>query len=477
MVDNESKANSSTKSKAAGANDTVEQELYAKRTKIYPREVHGLFAALRTMGVATLLGLYYITPWLQWDERQAVLFDLPERKFYILNMVFWPQDFFYLALLLIVAALGLFFVTALAGRVWCGYACPQTVWTEAFLWIERKVEGSRPQQMKLDKQPNSFRKIRIKTTKHVIWLVFSIFTGLTFVGYFSPIRELTTNFLTFDNGPWETFWIYFYAFATYGNAGWLREQVCMYMCPYARFQSAMFDHDTMIISFDPARGLPMGPRKKTVDKKAEGLGDCIDCTICVQVCPTGIDIRDGLQYQCIGCAACIDACDDVMDKMGYDKGLIRYTTENTLKGVPTQIFRPRMMVYALILIGITVGAFYSILTRAPIGMDVIRDRNSLYRETNDGLIENVYIIKLLNMDNHDHIYTLTAEGIPEMILKKDAAEIVVKSGEVVELPVRVQVDAYNLKQRSNEITFTLQAEGYDELRVVEDARFLGPKFK
>ncbi len=458
-------------------NDDVELSLYAKRKKIYPREVHGLFATLRTAGVVTLLGLYYIVPWLQWDERQAVLFDLPARKFYILNMVFWPQDFFYLALLLIVAALGLFFVTALAGRVWCGYTCPQTVWTEVFLWIERKVEGSRPQQMKLDKQPNSFRKIRIKTTKHFIWIIFSIFTGLTFVGYFSPLRELVSNFLTFNNGPWENFWIYFYALATYGNAGWLREQVCLYMCPYARFQSAMFDSDTMIISFDESRGLPKGARKKTVDKTTVGLGDCIDCTICVQVCPTGIDIRDGLQYQCIGCAACIDACDDVMDKMGYQHGLIRYTTENMLHGKQVHVVRPRMVVYALILVGITLGAFYSILTRTPIGMDVIRDRNSLYRETSDGLIENVYIIKLLNMDKQDHVYDLTVAGIPELILKKDMVEVVVKSGEVVELPVRVQVDAYNLKQRSNEIKFTLNAVGYDKLTVVEDARFLGPKFK
>lgn len=475
MVDSEAKVNKNAGNESSG--DEVEQSLYAKRQKIYPREVHGLFAALRTIGVSTLLGLYYILPWLQWDERQAVLFDLPERKFYILNMVFWPQDFFYLALLLIVAALGLFFVTALAGRVWCGYACPQTVWTEAFLWIERKVEGSRPQQMKLDRSPNSFRKTRIKATKHFLWVAFSIFTGLTFVGYFSPLRELAVNFLTFNNGPWETFWIYFYGFATYGNAGWLREQVCLYMCPYARFQSAMFDHDTMIISFDESRGLPKGPRKKTVDKAEAGLGDCIDCTICVQVCPTGIDIRDGLQYQCIGCAACIDACDDVMDKMGYDHGLIRYTTENTLRGQHTHILRPRVILYGMVLLGITFGAFYSILNRMPIGMDVIRDRNSLYRETNDGLIENVYILKLLNMDKQEHTYTLTAEGIPDMILKKDSGEIVVGSGEVVELPVRVQVDAYNLKQRSNEISFTLSAIGFDELTVVEEARFLGPKFK
>ena len=456
--------------------DDVEKSLYAKREKIYPREVHGLFAAFRASGVAILLGFYYIVPWLQWDERQAVLFDLPERKFYILNMVFWPQDFFYLTLLLIISALGLFFVTALAGRVWCGYACPQTVWTEAFLWIERKVEGSRPQQMKLDKQPNSFRKFRIKATKHFLWVAFSLFTGLTFVGYFSPMRELADNFLHFNNGPWENFWIYFYALATYGNAGWLREQVCMYMCPYARFQSAMIDKDTMIISFDESRGLPKGPRKKSVDTVEAGLGDCIDCTICVQVCPTGIDIRDGLQYQCIGCAACIDACDDVMDKMGYEKGLVRYTTENTLMGQQTHLLRPRVIVYAIILMAITAGSFYSILSRTPLAMDVIRDRNSLYRETNEGLIENVYIIKILNMDQQDHTYVLSVNGIDDLTMKMDTSDLKVLSGEVIELPVRVQVDAYNLKKRSNEISFSLIASDNDELSVVEEARFLGPKF-
>ncbi len=465
------------KAKASKIDSDTERSVSAKSEKIYPREVHGLFAFFRTAGVVGLLGLYYLTPWLQWEGRQAILFDLPDRKFYIVDIVFWPQDFYYLALFLIVAALGLFFVTALAGRVWCGYACPQTVWTEAFLWIERKVEGSRPQQMKLDKQPNNFRKIRIKTTKHFLWLSFSLFTGLTFVGYFSSMRELTVNFVTFNNGPWEMFWIYFYALATYGNAGWLREQVCLYMCPYARFQSAMFDSDTLIISFDESRGLPKGPRKKTVNKQDVGLGDCIDCTICVQVCPTGIDIRDGLQYQCIGCAACIDACDDVMDKMGYERGLVRYTTENSLKGNQTGAFRPRVMVYALILISITAGTFYSILTRIPLGMDIIRDRNSLYRETNEGLIENVYVIKVLNKDGRDHSYTLTVAGIPELILKKDVPRITAKSGEIVEIPVRVQADAYNLEKRSNEIEFTLNAIGYSELVVVQEARFLGPVFK
>jgi len=465
---------SDTNNIQAAATDEVEQSLYAKREKIYPREVHGIFAALRTAGVLALLGLYYAMPWLMWDGHQAVLFDLPARKFYILGLVFWPQDFFYLTLLLIVASFALFFFTALAGRLWCGYACPQTVWTEAFLWIERKVEGSRPKQMKLDKEPMSFRKFRIKFTKHAIWLLFSLFTGLTFVGYFSPMRELAVNFVNWNLGPWETFWIFFYGFATYGNAGWLREQVCTYMCPYARFQSAMFDRDTLIISYDDARGEPRGARKKSVDPKEAGLGHCIDCTICVQVCPTGIDIRDGLQYQCIGCAACIDACDDVMDKMGYPRGLVRYTTENILEGKATHIFRPRIFVYAAVLVVITAGAFTAILNRSPIALDVIRDRNSLFRETNEGLIENVYILKVINMDQTAHEYSLSVSGIEGLNLEMDAKDISAESGEVVEVPVRVNIDPESLQDRSTEISFHLETVGAD-LSVTEEARFLGPR--
>ncbi len=457
------------------AADDVGQSLYEKRQKIYPREVHGIFAALRITGLFVLLGLYYFVPWMVWDGHQAVLFDLPARKFYILGMVFWPQDFFYLALLLIVAALALFFFTALAGRLWCGYACPQTVWTDAFLWIERWVEGSRPKQMKLDKQPMSFNKFRIKATKHLIWVVFSIFTGLTFVGYFSPMRELAVNFINFDLGPWEAFWIFFYGFATYGNAGWLREQVCTYMCPYARFQSAMIDNDTLIISYDEERGEPRGARKKSVNPKEANLGHCIDCTICVQVCPTGIDIRDGLQYQCIGCAACIDACDDVMDKMGYPKGLVRYTTENILRGHSTHIIRPRIILYAVILAVITFSSFFAILNRTPLAMDVIRDRNTLFRETNEGLIENVYTLKLINMDQANHEYSLSVSGLEGLNLKMDAVDIVVESGDVVELPVRVNIDPEMLQQRSSEISFHLDAIDAEELSVTEEARFLGPR--
>ena len=460
---------------ASQSDEQVAQSLYAKAEKIYPREVHGLFARLRVLGVLGLLGIYYITPWLRWDGHQALLLDLPARKFHIFFITLWPQDFFYLAVLLIIAGLVLFFVTALAGRVWCGYACPQTVWTEAFLWIERKVEGNRLQQQKLDALPMGARKFRIKATKHFLWLAFSAWTGFTFVGYFSPIDELGRNLLTFNIGPWETFWILFYGFATYGNAGFMREQVCKYMCPYARFQSAMFDKDTLVVSYIPNRGEPRGSRKRSVDPAAAGMGDCIDCTLCVQVCPTGIDIRDGLQYECIACSACIDACDDVMDKMGYDKGLIKYTTEQAMQGGKTHILRPRIVIYALILLAIFAAFGYSFSQRISLGLDVIRDRNTLYRETSDGLIENVYILKILNMDNAGHQYELSVSGIPGLTLHKDMAVIQVESGGIMELPVRLRADEADLEARSSDVVFELFATDDDSLAVSEDARFLGPR--
>ncbi len=452
----------------------IEQDLYQKRKKIYPRQVHGLFAALRVSGVATLLGIYYIMPWILWDGRQAVLFDLPERKFYILGMIFWPQDFIYLTLMLVIAALSLFFFTALAGRLWCGYACPQTVWTEAFLWIERKVEGTRAQQMKLDKMDLNRHKFGKKFTKHFIWIAFSLYTGFTFVGYFTPIRELAAAIPSFGFGPWEMFWILFYGFATYGNAGWMREQVCTYMCPYARFQSAMFDKNTLIISYDEKRGEPRGSRKRGVAPEEAGLGSCIDCSICVQVCPTGIDIRDGLQYQCIGCAACIDACDEVMDKMGYPRGLVKYTTENALEGIHTSVMRPRIILYAMILAAITVGSIIGIVNRPMLELDILRDRNSLYRETGLGMVENVYTLKLINKDKVAHNFMIGIEGLDSMKLNLQKNNVLVESGDVIELPVSIEVDPAKLEKRATQVHFTMQASDDPELFIVEEARFLGP---
>ncbi|MFZ0487766.1 MAG: cytochrome c oxidase accessory protein CcoG [Arenicellales bacterium] len=469
-----SSASNNTAGRGAPPAAGLEPSLYAKRQKVYPRQVHGLFASLRLSGVIALMGIYYFVPWIQWKGQQALLLDLPARKFHFFELTFWPQDFIYLTSLLIIAALTLFFFTALAGRLWCGYACPQTVWTEVFLWIERRIEGDRSRQMKLDKSPWTAKKVWIKGLKHFVWIALSLWTGYTFVGYFTPIRELGAAVLSLQTGPWETFWILFYGFATYGNAGWLREQVCIYMCPYARFQSAMFDKDTMIISYDEQRGELRGARKKSADPKALNLGDCVDCTICVQVCPTGIDIRDGLQYQCIGCAACVDACDDVMEKMGYPKGLIRYTTENALEGRKTRVLRPRVLIYGLILLALLSAVVYGIATRVPLDLDVIRDRNTLYRQTSEGLVENVYVLKLLNMDRKDHDYTLSASGLPGVVMKMDDPNLEVPAGEVREASVRLQIDPYDLKKPGNDVFFVLTARDDPSLTVKKEARFVGP---
>ncbi len=466
--------NETTGAQAVDRRRTKEGEsFYAKHKKIYPRRVKGRFATLRVLAMFLLLGLYYVLPWIDYGGRQAVLFDLPARKFYVFGLVFWPQDFIYLSILLMIAAFALFFFTSLAGRLWCGYACPQTVWTEAFLWMEWLIEGDRPKQMKLDRAPWNWHKFRIKATKHLVWIVFALWTGFTFVGYFTPIRELGHNLVNFSLGPWETFWILFYSFATYGNAGFLREQVCIYMCPYARFQSAMFDEDTLVIAYDEKRGEPRGPRKRGVDPRELGLGDCVDCTMCVQVCPVGIDIRNGLQYQCIGCAACIDVCDSVMEKMGYPKGLIRYTTEHRLEGKETHILRPRVVVYALLLLAMLVGMGYSIMHRVPVGLDILRDRNTLYRETPMGLIENVYTLKVLNMDDRPHVYRLEVKGLEGVQIDLDH-EIRVAPGEVLDLPVRLRIDPVNLERAGNEIEFVLTAEDDPSIRITQKSRFIGP---
>ena len=455
--------------------DAAAEALYARHKKVYPRQVTGAFADLRVIMVALTLGLYYGLPWINWGEgRQAFLIDLPGRKFNLFSWTFWPQDLFYLAVILILSALLLFFFTAIFGRVWCGFTCPQTVWTEVFLWIERKIDGDRMKQMKLAKMPWNREKLLRRTAKYSAWVLFSLWTGFTFVGFFTPIRELAEAAWSLRLSAMETFWVFFYGFATFGNAGFLREQVCTYMCPYARFQGAMFDKNTLIISYDKVRGEPRGARGRVVDPKAQNLGHCIDCTLCVQVCPTGIDIRNGLQYQCIACAACVDVCDTVMGKMQYPKGLIRYTTENALEGKPSRILRPRVLIYGSLLVAIGAALVISVLLRVPLDIDVVRDRNTLYRETNDGLTENVYTLRVLNMDNSPHSYRLAAEGIEGMQLLGETASFSIESGQVRELAVRVQADPAHLKERSTPITFRVEAEDAPRLKASEEARFLGP---
>jgi cytochrome c oxidase accessory protein FixG len=452
--------------------------MYAKREEIYPREANGLYARWRWVCVWLTQIVFYGFPWLQWNGRQAVLFDLVARKFYLFGVVLWPQDFIYLAALLIICAYSLFLFTAVGGRLWCGYACPQTVYTEIFMWIERKIEGTRSARMRLDKQPWSVSKAAKKSAKHTAWGAVALWTGFTFVGYFTPVKTLLHEVATLGLGPWEWFWILFYAFATYGNAGWMREQVCKYMCPYARFQSSMFDKDTLNITYDQERGEPRGARSKNAPN--ENLGDCIDCSMCVQVCPTGIDIRNGLQYDCIGCAACIDACNSVMDKVGSPRGLIRYSTDNAMhnKLTPKQIWRravrPRVLIYTTILIAIVSVFLGSLLTRTPLKLDVMRDRGAMGREVEDGIIENVYRLQIMNTDEAPHRYRIEVSGIDSIALATPD-EVALAGTESRAVPVRVRVAHGKAHPGSNHIEFELKAIDGAHIKVEEKAVFIVPR--
>ena len=455
----------------------TETALYEVRKKIYPRAVHGGFAAWRWALVWATQLVFYGGAWLQWNDRQAVLFDIAQRKFFIFGLVFWPQDIVYLTVLLIVSALGLFLFTAVAGRLWCGYACPQTVYTEIYMWVEERIEGNRTARMKLDQSPLTARKVGLKAAKHGAWLAIALWTGFTFVGYFSPIRELWSGVATLSTGPWETFWILFYGFATYGNAGWMREQVCKYMCPYARFQSAMFDRDTLVITYDRGRGEARGSRPRSADRRALGLGDCVDCAICVQVCPTGIDIRNGLQYECIGCAACIDGCDQVMDKMGYPRGLIRYSTENAVSQHLSRsqrlarVLRPRMLVYASILSAVVTAAAVSLWLRVPLKVDVIRDRTVISREVEGGLIENVYRLQIMNTAETGRIFEIRAEGLPGVHVASEP-RVAIDATASRMVPVRVRARPGEVQPGTHRIEFAVSAVGAEGVGVREESVFI-----
>ncbi len=461
-----------------GDDEVVYQSLYESAKKIYPRAVAGRFASWRWAFVWLTQIVFYGLPWVQWGERQAVLFDLAARRFYIFGYVLYPQDFIYLTGLLVISALSLFLFTAVAGRLWCGFACPQTVYTEIFLWIERHVEGDRPQRMKLDGAPMSLEKLFKKWFKHLLWIGFSIWTGFTFVGYFTPITELGMEFLQTRMGSWEVFWVLFYGFATYGNAGWMREQVCKYMCPYARFQSAMFDKDTLIVTYDAERGEPRGSRSKKADPAAMGLGSCVDCNLCVQVCPTGIDIRNGLQYECIGCGACVDVCNGVMDKMRYPRGLISFTTQHALqqrwssRQILRHVLRPRVLVYTAILGALVVAMGVSLAMRTPLRVDIVRDRASLARIVAGGHIENVYRLQIMNATEQDQSYRITAQGLPGLVVASES-RFTVESTQSRWVVLRLQVPYGAAEPGSHKIRFEIAAATGDT--VTEKSVFLMPR--
>ncbi|MBS0446760.1 MAG: cytochrome c oxidase accessory protein CcoG [Proteobacteria bacterium] len=462
--------------------------MYQAEAKIHPRSVQGWFAAWRWLFVWGTQLLYYGLPWLTWNDRQAVLFDLGARRFYIFGLVLYPQDFIYLTGLLVVSAYALFLFTAVAGRLWCGFACPQTVYTEIYLWVERRFEGDRAARMKLDAGPWTLEKWLRKGGKQVTWVAIGLVTGITFVGYFTPIRTLLAETRALDLGAWEAFWILFYGFATYGNAGYMREQVCKYMCPYARFQSAMFDHDTMIVSYDAQRGDPRGSRPRSLphaELASRGKGECIDCTLCVQVCPTGIDIREGLQYECISCAACIDVCNGVMDKMAYPRGLIRFATQNGLKERWTRrqmfgrVLRPRVLVYSSLLLAIVAGLAISLALRSPFRVDVVRDRGALAREVQDGRIENVYRLQVMNSAESAERFRIGVADLSGAVVAA-GAEVEVGPTEARWVPVAVQLPAeaaHALGPGAHRMRFVIErlADRAGTSSVVEKSTFVVPR--
>lgn len=479
MSDTESASRKIIPITAVDADDAEMVSLYEAHKKIYPRSVSGLFARWRWALVWLTQLVFYGLPWLEWGQRQAVLFDLGARRFYIFGLVLYPQDFIYLTGLLVISALSLFLFTAVAGRLWCGYACPQTVYTEIFLWIERKLEGDRSARMRLDDGPWNFSKLWRKGGKHAVWLLVALWTGFTFVGYFTPIQELGREVLQWRMGSWEVFWVIFYGFATYGNAGFMREQVCKYMCPYARFQSAMFDKDTLIVTYDTERGEPRGARSRKADPATLNLGACVDCSLCVQVCPTGIDIRKGLQYECIGCGACADVCDTVMDKMGYARGLVKYSTQNAVKNHWTRartwrhVLRPRVLVYTSILALVCVAMLASLALRTPFKVDVVRDRGVLARIVAGGMIENVYRLQVMNATEVEQTYRLSVSGLPGLAVASEE-KVTVASTEARWVAVRLQLPYEVTAPGTHPIHFEITA-GDGQTSVREKSVFLVPR--
>ncbi|MGA4475567.1 cytochrome c oxidase accessory protein CcoG [Ectopseudomonas chengduensis] len=439
---------------------------------IHTRSFTGRFRNLRLLGAGLLFLLFFGTAWIDWNGRQAVLWDLDNRQFHIFGATFWPQDFILLSAILIIAAFGLFFITVLAGRVWCGYACPQSVWTWVFMRVEQITEGDRGQRIKLDAAPWSLQKLARRSAKHGLWLAVSVITAMAFVGYFTPVRQLTSDLLTLEMGATTAFWVLSFTAATYINAGWLREKVCRDMCPYSRFQSVMFDSDTLVISYDAARGENRGPRRKDADYKAEGLGDCIDCTMCVQVCPTGIDIRDGLQLECIGCGACVDACDSVMDKLGYARGLVRYSSENELAGGKTHWLRPRLVGYAAML-ALMIGAFAWALAERPlISLDVTRDRG-LFRENALGQIENIYSLKIINKTQQARSYAIALVDASDFELHGPRT-LNLAPGEIRDLPVSVALTASHNTAGPQTVRFEVRDQADSQSHVSTRSTFLAP---
>ena len=438
-------------------------DLDATKNRIHPRFVTGFYQNIRVISMYAFLALFLILPWLRYNGRQAIWFDVPSQHYYIFSMTFLTQDFYFIAGFALIAAFTLFMVTVYAGRVWCGYACPQTIWTHMFQYVEKLVIGDRNKRIKFDKEPMSPTKAFKRSLIYLIWFVFSMITATTFVSYVSGTEALYSNwqmigFIPFpDWSTWIWVSIFIFAFSTYVNAGYMREQMCVQICPYGRFQSVMFDKDTLIVSYDYERGEPRGARKKGTNP--EELGDCIECLMCVQVCPTGIDIRDGLQVACIQCAACVDACNDVMDKVGYPRGLIRYTTERQLvENEKSRLFRPRFFAYLALLTVLCSGLVYALTDRVPLEIDIRRDRNQLSSVNAQGMIENSYIVKLTNKTQDPHTYKITLAPQEGLSLELRFNDVPLEAGESFDMPVSIYGDTEVIEAKQTPVTLQVASE-------------------
>lgn len=483
-----------TQSKADAARSKklppAEPELYADRVKVYPKKISGPLRSLKWAVLAFCLSLYYLAPWLRWDRGpnapdQALLIDMTGRRGYFFSVEIWPQEVYYIAGLLMLGAFGLFLATTLAGRVWCGYACPQTVWTDLFMLVERLIEGDRNQRKKLDASPLSAAKALKKSAKHAAWLAIAFATGGAWILYFGDAPMVVREVFAGDASIEAYVFIGILTATTYTLAGWAREQVCTYMCPWPRFQAAMLDADSLVVSYRKYRGEPRGSHK--AGQSWDGRGDCVDCQFCVAVCPTGIDIRDGLQLECIGCGLCVDACNTIMKRVGRPPGLIAFDTENHLKAAETKssyryrLFRPRVIVYAALLGIITLIMALSLFLRSTSEIHVLRERSPLFVVLSDGSVRNDFTVKILNKSRDAVDFALALEGLNGPAIRAIGVE---DAGGALLLPapgdavatyrVTVAVPAGALKSESTPIVFVLRpTDGTKPVK--RDTVFIGPK--
>jgi cytochrome c oxidase accessory protein FixG len=455
-----------------------EEQLIIKPHKsqqsIYIREQKGVYQNYRRKLSWLLMLTFIIIPFLKYNGDQAVLLDIGKQQFRVFSFTFWPQDFVLLAGILMLAAFALFFVTAWLGRVWCGYVCPQTIWTLAYVWVEHRIEGKHNQRKALDKSSWTINKFKKKILKHSIWLLMSFFTATTFISYFIPAHNLYQTLLSFDWTILVTFWVLFFTLCTYGNAGWLREKVCTDMCPYARFQSAMFDKNTLLVAYDTTRGENRGARKQKEDiqqlKKEQGLGDCVDCNLCVEVCPAGIDIRNGMQYECINCGLCIDACDETMSRFNYPKGLISYTNENNLIGEKPTGFSFKLIAYASFCLVCCISMVLWINARIPLEVSVLRDRNALYSIDYQGNINNTYTLKILNKSQQPLYFNIKVPEFDTLPLTLPQ-KLLIQPGAMQIVPLTLTIDGNKIVYKMTNINFIVQAIDIPEISLKRNSVF------